>query len=810
MGRRSRRPETPEERVEAILADPRVHWFGVRHYSVACAMHVRRLIREVRPAAVLVEAPDDAQSLVPWVVHPETEPPVTLLSSYVDKRDRFGANGVLSPSPTVPARFRGWWPLYRYSPEYAALHAGGEVGADLRLIDAPLIAQIPFAHIPQGRTSRALGDRRRAEAKWFDAVARRQGHSSWDAWWEARIETAGLGSTTEAFQRAVLLFSALARAIGGPDASALEADGTLMREAHMRWHVDAALKAHPDQPIVVVTGAFHTVALPWTKRKKAKAPRDKGRVTLLTAHSYRALANLYDQNRLPGWPRAVWEALESGEPRPFDTAALGTLVAIRRAAHAAGVPVSPAEAQAAWAAAQRLAELRGAAQCTLVDVLDAVQATFIKGEASIAGPPVHAVAREVLVGHAVGRVAEGAGVLPLREDFYGQTRTHRIDTSGLGKTLRCDIGRRPAHRLRSAFLHQCEALDLPMFEPLQSRGRSRDASHFMGPDPVSRSNLHLLGETWGVRWTEPVDDRLLELSDRGATVAEVAGSLLREELVLATDDAARAVRALLGCARMRLSDLFDEALATADDAIQADGSPARLITALSDFVLLHDYRAGVAASDARLARSIERLYTRAALVLPQLRLTADDKVLEVVDHLQTLARVATTFDAVPLDTGLLVRQTRELVRPRDGRAAVRGAGFGVLHALGDAPAREIAGELQAMLGGSAESVQAAGTFLDGLFAISRAVFLDDPTLLGTVEQCLARLDWETFKLLLPDLRRAFARFIPAELDRIGTRVAERLGQLSSAEESGPPAAGTVRTASVVDARVAEVLAAWGL
>ena len=100
---------------------------------------------------------------------------------------------------------------------------------------------------------------------------------------------------------------------------------------------------------------------------------------------------------------------------------------------------------------------------------------------------------------------------------------------------------------------------------------------------------------------------------------------------------------------MRLSDRFDEALATADDAIQADGSPARLITALSDFVLLHDYRAGVAASDARLARSIERLYTRAALVLPQLRLTADDKVLEVVDHLQTLARVATTFDAVPLE-----------------------------------------------------------------------------------------------------------------------------------------------------------------
>ena len=40
----------------------------------------------------------------------------------------------------------------------------------------------------------------------------------------------------------------------------LEADGTLLREAHMRHHIDAALKEHKADPsarIVVVTGAFH-------------------------------------------------------------------------------------------------------------------------------------------------------------------------------------------------------------------------------------------------------------------------------------------------------------------------------------------------------------------------------------------------------------------------------------------------------------------------------------------------------------------------------------------------------------------------
>jgi hypothetical protein len=791
-----------------VLADARVHWFGVRHYSVACAVQVDRLIRETRPAAVLVEAPDDAQPLVPWVVHPDTEPPITLLSSYVDKKNRFGANGRLSPGADVPARYRGWWPLVRYCPEYTALRAGADVGAELRLIDAPLIATIAHEQLPRHRTSKAIGDRRRAEAHWFDTVARRQGHPTWDAWWEARIETPGLELTTERFQRTILTFTAFARELGG-DGAALETDGTLLREQHMRWHIDAALRAHPDRPIVVVTGAFHTVELPWTKRKRAKAPRDAGRHTLLTAHSYRALARLYDQNRLPAWSRAVWEAHAAGAERPWDEAALQMLAVMRRAASDDGAPVSPADTQAAWVAARGLSRLRGAAQCTVDDVLDAVRSTFVKGDMALHGPAVLAAAHRVLVGDATGTVAAGAGQLPLRDDFIALARSHRIDTSGATKTVRCDIGRKPAHRHRSAFLHRCEALELPLFVPLQTTRRDAEAHHFKGPDPIAGRDLHLLGETWGIRWTEGVDDRLLEMSDRGTSLEEVAGSLIADTLATVTDDAAVAVRALLRCARMRLADRFDDALATVDAVVQADGSPTRLVRALTDFVLLHSYREGVGASDGRLAASIVHLYTRTALALPPLRYTPDDQVLEVVEHLQTLARLATTFEAVPLDTGLLVRQVRELVGPVDGRPAVRGAGFGVLHALGAVTATDVADELDRMLRGGPERIRDAGVFLDGLFAVSRSVFLDDPTLLGAVERCLARLEWDAFKLLLPDLRRAFARFIPAELDQIGTRVAERIGRREPPDD-GPPALGTTETVRALDDRAAAVLSQWGL
>ena len=66
-----------EGAVERILADEHLLWFPIKHFSPACAWHLKRLIHDVRPAAVLVEGPDDADGLIPHIVAPETRPPLT-------------------------------------------------------------------------------------------------------------------------------------------------------------------------------------------------------------------------------------------------------------------------------------------------------------------------------------------------------------------------------------------------------------------------------------------------------------------------------------------------------------------------------------------------------------------------------------------------------------------------------------------------------------------------------------------------------------------------------------------------------------
>ena len=57
--RTTRSPETPQEAVARIQADPRVAWLPVRHHSPACARRVRELARRMKPAVVLIEGPSD-------------------------------------------------------------------------------------------------------------------------------------------------------------------------------------------------------------------------------------------------------------------------------------------------------------------------------------------------------------------------------------------------------------------------------------------------------------------------------------------------------------------------------------------------------------------------------------------------------------------------------------------------------------------------------------------------------------------------------------------------------------------------------
>ncbi len=89
-------------------------------------------------------------------------------------------------------------------------------------------------------------------------------------------------------------------------------------------------------------------------------------------------------------------------------------------------------------------------------------------------------------------------------------------------------------------------------------------------------------------------------------------------------------------------------------------------------------------------------------------------------------------------------------------------------------------------------------FLEGLFITARSIVLGrDPRLLRIVTRALARLDWPVFKLLLPDLRRAFTRFIPAEIDAIAAPQLEECARWHRSDSAPSPSSHVAMVTSLL-------------
>lgn len=801
MGRRARPPAaTPDEAVQRVLDDPVVTWFGVRHHSPACALHVERCLRALRPRAVLVEGPDDATDSIPWLVDPRSRPPLAILSTWVDSKDRLGLGRLEGEEP---ARYRGWWPLPGHGPELTALRVGAELGAELAFVDLPLRAALEVL----GPTAPEVADDRAlAESGYFRSLAARTGQPSFGAFWDGHFEAGAAVRDTEAFRRAVLTFAWCARRLG-EDATPEVDDANRVRESHMRWHVDQAKKRHPDGPILVVTGAYHAVALPEVVGKRAKVRADRHAATLVTVHGHRAHARLLGDESFPRWADEVLRSARSGANAPLAVAAERLLVEITHRARAAGHPIGTADAVGAVQVAHGLASLRRVGEPTPRDLLDGVRAALVKGAAAETGPALQALARAVLIGDATGELPPEAGRPPLLDDWYAAAKAHRLDLSGGSQQVRCDLHRQERHRGRSAFLHQNALLEIPMFGELDAG--TGDRPFFRGPDPVERADLHLLGETWAVEWSPEVDDRLLELAVRGPTVAAVAEGRLRELSAAAGADVAARAEVLLRAAQCRSVSLLPDLLADLSDALATEARFAPLARALQDLVLLLDYRdAWPTHGDAGVAAAVALAWSRACLAIPSLGRTPEEGVGAAISGLNHLVRLAVgrAPSGVAPDRALLVERLEALRADGDGQAAVRGAAVGLLHALGALPDALVARELRGYFDGPLPRVLQGGGFLEGLLRTRRAVFTRSPRLLREVHHALLRLDDDAFHRLLPDLRRAFSVFVPAELQAIGGRVEQLVaGALGSPAPLPPVSDEAAAAARVLDSEVARAL-----
>lgn len=770
----------------ATLVSERILYFPIRHHSPACARHLERVLRERKPNAVLIEGPASFTPLIPLLLHPEAKAPFAIYTSFAEQVAAEDAPAEAKARSLPPPRRAAYYPFCDYSPELVALRVGKSLGAKLRFIDLDYPAQVRAEQAAEQltgapRVESLLSEQHLARSRYLQALARRAGcrdhNDLWDHCFETRLSETVPG---HGFLRDVAAWCYFARADATEES--LRADGTLAREAAMATAIRKEL-ARGAKSIVVVTGGFHTVALPGlvNARMLPGVPRDETPpaeiLACLVRYSFEQLDAL--NGYAAGMPSPfyydqAWQAAQAGDAEPFAALAARVLVELSQLTRRKklALALSPADAIAALEQARRLAQLRGHPGPTREDLLDGIRSCFVKGALDAEGEVVLGLARHALGGTRIGEVPAAAGLPPLVNDFRERAERLRLNLGdSVRRKLSLDLYRKAPHRESSRFLHCLALLEVPF------------ATLVAGPDFVRGTGLERLHEHWDYQWSPQTESQLVEAGVFGATVEEAATNrLLHAVAELETAgrgrSAGEAVGLLVQACRLGLHRHTGRLVTLIAEQVAEDPAFTSLTGALNQLVLLWESREPLEAHRLpeipQLARAA---FERACYLLHQLADTPEDAADETLAALarlrELLASGLATKDA--FDTGLFWEPLTRLADQSRGPALLLGGVNGLLAANDRLPEAELLRRVTGALDAATVQAGAQVGFLIGLLRTCRELAWRQPALAEAVDHLLAAWSDEDFIAKLPHLRLAFASLTPRETDQVAGVVAQLHG-----------------------------------
>jgi len=764
------------------LADEGIHFAPIRHHSPACAIAVEAQMAELRPTAVLIEGPEEFGLLLDDLQNERTRPPVAILSH----------------SEGEHGRSTGFFPLADYSPEWVALRGARRTGASVAFID---LAWGSRERREPADDEEALllsiqGERHLAHSRTLAELARREHCRDHDELWDQLFELrspAGLRDW-RALGADVFVWSSLARLDYEPEV--LMAEGSIAREGMMASRIRSC-RAEVEGPILVVTGAFHTLALvealggaPEGADVRAAAPAASADRAVdapsawLIRYDFRRLDALDGYGAgmpSPGFHQRSWQHLTSPGQRAVGDVATSVLVDIARDVSAAGTRelLGVADVTAAALQAQRLADLRGHSRAGRTDVLDAITSCFVADD----GPSAalrEAVAR-VFAGDLLGDVPEGVAAPPVVAEARRRAAALRfsIDDSAR-RHVSLDVRRSSAHRARSRFLALMEFLGTGF------------AQRISGPDFVAGVSLGRLHEEWSYAWSPLVEAELIDRSAEGATLIDIAEQRLRrvEEALDASADrrSSSAVSVLAQAVVIGIDDAQGRLASLVDRHIDDDPSLASVVAAAHRLLALWQARDQLDLADAvSIRRLIERCIPAAGYLIPALAVTpvhSDDAAIDTLVSLRDLVRQLAdsgirSTDGEPIETAAVHRELARLRLGADTTSAVAGALTAFAAVDGELLENGLEEIVVAQLGSGADAERAV-RFLAGFMKAAPDLLLHTPELFAVVDAGLRRLGGDAFLAYLPELRRAFSWLKPRETAALADRIAADNG-VSSAD-----------------------------
>lgn len=753
-----------------IAAD--LHILGIRHHGPGSARMVMAALEKVRPDAVLIEGPPDADDLIALAGHAEMKPPVALL--------------VYNPDQPSDAAY---YPFAEFSPEWQAMRWALSAHSHVQFIDLPVAVRRreqeaePSATTPgpDGSDDPSASPGTRQEPKSgdggvgegegegegddefhsdpLDALARAAGFEDGEAWWGTLVEERGGDEDPLAIFDAIR--DAMTTARESQPAGKSRRSDEPAREAHMRRCIRAAVRKGFER-ICVVCGAWHAPVLTLAALKTFSAKDDdaalKGvakRKTTATwvpwTHGRLTAASGYGAGvRSPGWYEHLWH--HGGVTATPRWTSLGErwMTRVARLMRDEQLDASPAHVIESVRLADALAALRGRGVPGLEEFNEATLAILTAGNPL----PMRLIERKLIVGERLGEVPADAPSLPLQRDLAAQQKSLRMKPSADETILELDQ-RNEMDLARSRLLHRLCLLDVPW--GIRSEGVRRSTGTFR--------------ETWRLQWKPEFAVMVIEAGAYGNSVEHAA----EQKVVTRTAAAAALPELTSSLEHVMLADLPNamEALIERIQVVSAVSADlGHLMEALPPLAGVLRY-GDVRRTESTLVRPVVHgLSVRICAGLSAACASLDD---------DAAAAMRVRIDGVDsalaiLDDAALLGAWRERLRAV-GDADVHGLIAGrCWRMLLDAPGSDENGtgdqaETRLSLALSrGNDPSKASAWLEGFLSGSAAVLVHDQRLLAVVDAWVCSLTRDAFEQTCPIARRTFATFEPAERRMIGEQL----------------------------------------
>ncbi len=734
-------------------ADRGLYLAPIRHHSPACAWALRSMIHELKPSAVLIEAPVEFERHIDLVLDEATRPPVAIVSLIEHQGE---------------TRSAAYYPFCAHSPEYVALQEGRALGADLRFIDLPAADKAGNGS-PEKPTT--LTDETRFDSgAYVAALAKRTGCRDGYELWDHMFETRLGQDDWRGFFADVGVYCAGIRAATAPER--IETGGDAARERQMAACVAKALAIPRDSPVIAVIGGFHAEGLlDGLADAPQVRPASQDR-SYLIRYGFRALDALNGYGAglpQPGYYQALWQrANAAGGALPWrDTAAdlvSDFTAAMRTEGHAISLPAQVEILRAA----ECLALLRNRPGALRHDLIDATRSALVKGETGLAEVWTERLL-SFLCGDTLGDIPASAGSPPLVEDARARARAHRIDVSdGSQRRRKLDIRRKPAHLATSRFLHAMTLLD------------TRFAARETGPDYLNNARTELLFEEWSYAWSPQVESRLVELSTLGDRIPTAAlNHIWRTRARMGQDGRAHDLDLLVQLfERGLLAGLGAELapyLVEMGAVLANHGTFDSAAMALRRLCSLSSAKGPLALPEALdPAPAVDAAYGRILYLADTLPQTPEDEIAPRLDAIRLVAELLRGPDGASLDAALFDDAMERVVTSK-APPEILGAVLAALTLSGRAQPATLLGALDGNMAGAVLDQAARIGVLRGVLHTAPSLLWQIDALLARIDNFLQGLDETEFIDLLPHLRLAFTALNPREADRLAEMIARQHG-----------------------------------